>query len=115
MIHWKSIQSTQDVLAIDERSHQVPCLIFKHSTSCPISSLAKMRLEGDWDFPQDELEVYFLDLLSYRSVSRFISEHFAVHHESPQVLLIRDGICTYDNSHLDINVAEIHESYDEVG
>ena len=85
MMNWKFIQSTQDVLEIADRSHQVPCLIFKHSTSCPISSMAKLRLEEDWDFP---------------------------HHESPQVILIRNGICTYDNSHLDINVAEIHECYD---
>lgn len=113
-MNWNSIQSTQEVLTIAERSKQVPCLIFKHSTTCPISGIAKMRLEGDWDFPEDKLEVYYLDLLRHRDVSNFIAQHFAVHHESPQVLLIRDGMCTYDNSHLDINVAEIHECYDSV-
>lgn len=111
-MQWQSIQSVQDVLAIEEASHQRPCLIFKHSTSCPISSIAKLRLEGDWDFATEELEVHYLDLLRHRDVSGFIAEHFAVHHESPQVLLIRDGICTYDNSHLDISVAEIRECYD---
>jgi len=111
-MNWHPLNSNDEVLALSERSKQVPCLIFKHSTSCPISSIAKMRLEGSWDFPTEELEVYYLDLLRYRSVSNFISEHFAVHHESPQVLLIRDGVCTYDNSHLDINVAEIHECYE---
>lgn len=112
-MNWHPITETSDVYAIEERSRAIPCLIFKHSSSCPISGLAKMRLEGDWDFAEDQLEVYFLDLLRYRPISALIAEHFAVHHESPQVLLIRDGLCTYDNSHLDINVAEIHECYDQ--
>lgn len=110
-MNWNHITNTQDVLDIEERSRAIPCLIFKHSTSCPISSIAKMRLESGWDFTAEQLEVYYLDLLSNREVSKFIADHFAVHHESPQVLLIRDGMCTYDNSHLDINVAEIHECY----
>ncbi len=111
---WHPIEKAEDVYTIEDRSRVVPCLIFKHSTSCPISGLAKMRLEGDWDFSEDKLEVYFLDLLRHRDVSNLIAEHFSVHHQSPQVLLIRDGQCTYDNSHLDINVAEIHECYDAV-
>jgi bacillithiol system protein YtxJ len=110
-MNWNHLTSTQDILDIEERSRTVPCLILKHSTTCPISSIAKMRLESSWDFSAEELEVYHLDLLRHRDISRFIAEHFAVHHESPQVLLIRDGMCTYDNSHLDINVAEIHECY----
>lgn len=114
-MHWKNIQSTQDVLEIEARSHHVPCLIFKHSTTCPISSIAKLRLEQDWEFSIEDLEPYHLDLLAYRDVSNFIASHFAVHHESPQVILVRNGICTYDNSHLDINVAEIQECYNDLG
>lgn len=113
-MNWHPIKTAEDVYAIEQRSHDVPCLIFKHSTSCPISGLAKMRLEGDWDFPADKLETYYLDLLAHRDVSHLIADHFSVHHESPQVLLIRDGQCTYDNSHLDISVSEIHECYDAV-
>ncbi|MEL6140464.1 MAG: bacillithiol system redox-active protein YtxJ [Bacteroidota bacterium] len=109
-MNWKSLTSTQDVLDLAERSKVVPCLIFKHSTSCPISSIARMRLEGDWSFPAENPEPYFLDLLRYRQVSHFIAEHFAVHHESPQILLIKDGMCVYDNSHLDISIAELAES-----
>jgi len=113
-MNWKNITSATDVDQIIERSKEVPCLIFKHSTTCPISSMAKFRLEESWDFEESKLEPYYLDLLSYRSLSNKIASDFAVHHESPQVLLIRDGICTYDNSHLDINVAEIKECYEDV-
>ena len=109
MINWKDLQSIQDVEALIERSRQVPCLIFKHSTRCSISTVAKYRLEGDWVPEMGELEPFFLDLISYRDVSNYISEAFQVYHESPQVLLIRDGECVYDASHLDITVPEIRE------
>lgn len=72
-----------------------------------------MRLEGDWSLAEEQLEVYFLDLIRYRVLSQLIAQHFEVQHESPQVLLIRDGECVYDNSHLDINMAEIEEYFQQ--
>ena len=108
---WKIIESAKDLNAIVERSKEVPCLIFKHSTRCSISSIAKYRLEDDWNFSGEKLEAYYLDLINYRNISKEIAERFKVHHESPQVLMIKDGECTYDASHLDITVSELHEIY----
>ena len=88
----------------------MPCLIFKHSTRCEISAIAKYRLESDWQFEEEALEPYFLDLLLFRSVSAHIATAFSVHHESPQALLIYKGECVFDVSHLDISVAEIQEA-----
>ena len=110
---WQTLSKAEDLNQLIDRSRVIPCLIFKHSTRCPISSIAKHRLEADWDFSDDELEPYFLDLIAYRHLSHEIAETFSVHHESPQVLLIRDGLCTYDNSHLDINLAELRECYSD--
>lgn len=84
-------------------------MIFKHSTRCNISEIAKFRLEDDWDFSANEIEAYYLDLLAFRAVSQHVSETFSVHHESPQVLLISQGECVYDASHLDISVGELKE------
>lgn len=109
-MNWIPLESVHDVEAVIERSHQLPCLILKHSTTCPISSLAKHRLEKQWDFPEGRIETYYLDLLRYRSVSTFIAESFDVQHESPQVLLIRDGNCVHDASHLDIRVDDLHQT-----
>lgn len=110
---WNNIESPQDLNTVVERSKEVPCLIFKHSTRCSISSMAKYRLEGDWDFSEKEIEPYYLDLIAYRNLSNAVAEEFQVHHESPQVLLIKNGECTYDASHLDITVAELHECYND--
>jgi bacillithiol system protein YtxJ len=73
--------------------------------------MAKARLERDWHFSDETIEPYYLDLLSFRSVSQAVAEKFYVSHESPQVLLIRGGECTYDASHLDISVRELAACY----
>lgn len=83
--------------------------IFKHSTRCPVSMMAKRRFEmGRDEIPQD-LPVYYLDLLAHREISNAIAEQFSVHHESPQLLLIKDGECIYEASHSDITTEELAE------
>jgi bacillithiol system protein YtxJ len=110
MIHWHPLQSEdqlQDLVAISE---QQACLIFKHSTSCSISALAKARLERNWNLDAKQLAPFFLDLLSYRSLSNEIARQFGVRHESPQILLIRDGRCIFSASHLSIDTAPIEQA-----
>ena len=109
-INWLELRSTNDIDDVIRRSFSVPCLLFKHSTRCEISAIAKYRLEDDWDFEEDTLEAYFLDLIKYREVSNYIAESFSVHHESPQALLIYKGECVFDVSHLDISVPELKEA-----
>lgn len=109
MIRWIEVHNISQVEEIKSRSKSIPCVLFKHSTRCSISSLAKYRLEDQWEFPEKTAECFFLDLLSHREVSNYIAETFQVHHESPQVLVIREEECIYDVSHLDITVSDIRE------
>lgn len=84
-------------------------LIFKHSTRCSISLMAKKTFERDWDIIPFDVSFYFLDLISHRDISAYIAETFQVHHESPQILLIKDGECILDTSHGDISADEVTE------
>ena len=92
MINWIPLESEQQLTSIVERSNNIPCLIFKHSTRCEISAMAKHRLERHWDFKGEELEAYYLDLISFRTVSNTIAEKFNVYHESPQALTCAIGL-----------------------
>lgn len=85
-------------------------VIFKHSTRCSVSLMAKRSFESDWDAIPENTSLYFLDLIAHRDISAQIAELFQVHHESPQVLLIKDGECILDASHSDISAEEIAES-----
>lgn len=83
--------------------------IFKHSTRCSISMMARKRFEIDWDAIPEGTPLYFLDLIANREVSNTIAEIFQVHHESPQLLLIKDGECIYETSHGEISAEEMAE------
>lgn len=113
-LNWLPITTVTDVDTIIQRSYELPCLILKHSTSCNISAIAKYRLDDDWAFGPEEIAPYYLDLLRFRPVSAHIAEVFQVHHESPQVLLIRNGECVYDASHLDISIEELKEALEGI-
>ena len=108
MPNWNILSSTKQVDSIiSTESNDAVCVILKHSTTCPLSSIAKMRLEGDGDSLGDHIKWYYLDLLANRSISAYIADTLNVHHESPQVIVIKNGEVTYDVSHLDITVDDL--------
>ena len=85
-------------------SYERPIIIFKHSTRCSISAMALNRLERAWNGEEmQEAEAYFLDLIRHRDVSQQVAKSFGVAHQSPQLLLIHQGTCRYDASHLGIS------------
>ena len=109
-LSWHPIQSEADIEGIIEQSHIVPCAIFKHSTRCSTSDMAKSRLERHWNLPDGQVKMYFLDLIAHRGVSNKIAEVFGVYHESPQLLLIKNGEAVYDDSHIDITIDNLVEA-----
>jgi bacillithiol system protein YtxJ len=108
-VNWIPLDNQSQLESLIQESHTKSVIIFKHSTTCPISSIAKMRLEGSWSLPEDKISLYYLDLLKYRSLSTYIAETLQVHHESPQIIVLKNGEVSYDNSHLDISIADTEE------
>ncbi len=101
-MNWIILNSETQLAEINQNSFHRPQVIYKHSISCPTSSMAKIRLEKS-SIP-DNIDFYYLDVINHRPVSNKISNNFAVRHESPQVLLIKDGKCIYHDSHHKINM-----------
>ncbi|GAA4845509.1 bacillithiol system redox-active protein YtxJ [Algivirga pacifica] len=99
---WNSLTSVEQLQEIKEISKNEKVLIFKHSTRCSISAMALNRLERAWK-EETPIKPYLLDLISYRDVSNQVAQEFAVDHQSPQVLVIENGICVYDTSHMGIS------------
>jgi len=103
-MNWISLETAEQLSGI--KHQQGYSIIFKHSTRCSISLMAKRRLEMDRDNIPDNLPLYFLDLIKYRDVSNQVAQDFQVHHQSPQLLLIKDGECVLDQSHSGISLEE---------
>jgi bacillithiol system protein YtxJ len=106
-MNWIALTSNEQLENIIASSKQQPVVIFKHSSRCGTSDMVKMRLERSEQ--PESIDFYLLDLIRYRDISNNISEVFNVYHESPQILIIKDGECIYDESHHAIYMDEIKE------
>ena len=107
-MNWKEFTNEEGLDAIKKRSAEKPQVIFKHSTRCSISSMAKGRLERSTE--PEGIDFNYLDLIAHRNIYAKISEMFSVEHESPQILIIKNGECVYDESHNAISMDEIVEA-----
>jgi len=105
---WIPLQSEDQLQEIIEKSENRPQVIFKHSTRCSISSMVRNRLEKS-DQP-DNIDFYYLDLIKYRGLSNQIAEKFKIHHESPQVIVLKDGQPVYNEDHSAIHMEDIIEN-----
>lgn len=107
-MNWRRIENAGELEALKKQSLEKPVLIFKHSSRCSISSMAFDRLNRNWkDEDFEKVSPYFLDLITYRDISNQIAQEYGIYHQSPQVILIKDGKAIYDNSHMGISYREI--------
>ncbi|MDC6364935.1 MULTISPECIES: bacillithiol system redox-active protein YtxJ [Flavobacteriaceae] len=97
-IPWIPLVSMDQLAVIKEKSKETPQLIFKHSTTCGISSMVLRMFSGKHPVNQDAA-YYFLDLHANRDVSNAVESEFQVLHQSPQLLIINDGEVTFHTSH----------------
>lgn len=104
-MNWHILNTETQWREILNQSKVKPQVVYKHSTRCSISSVIKSRLERS-NAPSG-IDFYYLDLIAHRAISNRISEDLKVVHESPQVLLIKDGVCVYNESHSAIMMDDI--------
>ncbi len=88
-------------------SFEKPVAIFKHSTRCSVSRMAWNQFSNQYAIEFEKMELYFLDLLAHRSISNEVAERFGVVHQSPQLIVIKDGKAVYDASHNDIDAQDL--------
>ncbi len=104
---WIPLTKMSQLDEILENSKNKTQAIFKHSTRCGISSMVMRGFDGP-NFPTtEEADVYYLDLLNYRPISMAIQDKFGVIHQSPQLVVLKNGKVTHAASHHDINVNDI--------
>lgn len=107
-MNWNQLNQISQIEKIDSESQQQPILLLKHSTRCSISSAALSRLERNWkDVDSQKIKPYYLDLLQHRDISNQLALHYQVEHQSPQILIIKNGKCMYSATHFEINYNDI--------
>jgi len=96
---WRALTTPAQIGGVAELSREQAVVIFKHSTRCGISHMAKYQLERDWPFEESELTLFVVDVIRHRPVSDEVSQAFGIIHQSPQVLLLLDAEVRYHTSH----------------
>ncbi len=96
---WIPLTSLGQLDEIARKSTIKAQMIFKHSTTCGISRMVFNRFGEGFDFDENQIGLYYLDLHSYREVSNEVGYRFQVIHQSPQLLIIKDGVVVAHESH----------------
>lgn len=108
-VPWIPLVSVDQLEEITKKSNTRTQLIFKHSTTCGISSMVLNTFNANYDFTKDVFDLYYLDLHSNREVSNETGYKFQVMHQSPQLLVIRNGVVVTHSSHGGINSIDLTE------
>lgn len=104
---WKYIESEADLEKAIAESSERKVAIFKHSTRCHISKTVLRNFEREVQESPADVSYYFLDLLEYRPVSNKIEHDLDVVHQSPQLIVLKDGKAVNNMSHQGITLKGI--------
>jgi len=108
-LHWIPLNSIKQLDEIRFKSRTKTQLIFKHSTRCGISRMVMNQFTKDYGFSKNDFDLYYLDILNFRDISNEIAKAFEVWHESPQLLIIKNGVVVAYESHGAINDIELNQ------
>ncbi|MHA7058943.1 bacillithiol system redox-active protein YtxJ [Aquimarina sp. M1] len=106
---WQELKSLEQLAKIKEDSKIKTQAIFKHSTRCGISRMVIRNFESSFDLSDNQVDLYYLDLLSHREISSEIAARFQVYHESPQFIIVRNGVAVHHASHSAITPQVLHQ------
>ena len=106
-VGWKQLTDLGELNSIINESNDKTVVIFKHSTRCGISRMVLKQFENDFNFPES-ITPYLLDLLAHRDISNAIASRFDVVHQSPQIIVIKEGVVVYNASHESIDATALN-------
>lgn len=106
-IPWIPLTSLDQLGEIEKKSRSKTQIIFKHSTTCGISRMVMNMFKGSYDFSETQMDLYYLDLHAYREVSNEVGLKFQVRHQSPQLLVIKNGTTVAHASHAAISEIDL--------
>jgi len=109
VIPWHRLTSMDQLEIISEESKTIPVVIFKHSTRCGISRMVIKQFESGYNIDPKQLKLYYLDLLSFRDISDEVGFKFQVLHQSPQLIVVKNGNTVYHTSHHSIDARDLEK------
>jgi monothiol bacilliredoxin len=107
LLPWIALNTIEQLDVIASKSETKTQVIFKHSTRCGVSRMVLNQFVDAYELTEEDLDLYFLDLINYRDVSNEVGYTFQVMHESPQLLVIKNGVVVAHDSHGGVNAIDL--------
>jgi bacillithiol system protein YtxJ len=108
VLPWIPLNKLPQLDFIKSKSSTKTQVIFKHSTRCGVSRMVLNQFVDAYKLTETDLDLYYLDLLNYRDVSNEIAAKFQVMHQSPQLLVLKNGVVVAQDSHGAINAIDLN-------
>lgn len=109
VLPWLTLTQVDQLKDIENKSKTKTQVIFKHSTRCGISRMVLKQFVASYNLTESDLDLYYLDLLNHRDVSNETGYKFQVMHESPQLLIVKNGVVVAHASHGAINSLNLEQ------
>jgi bacillithiol system protein YtxJ len=103
--HFVPVADTKSLEELVARSHDAPVIIFKHSSTCPISAAAYRQMS------KLKEAVALVVVQRARDVSREVERQTGIEHESPQAIILRNGVAVWNASHWSITSDTVEEAF----
>ena len=110
MAAFKEITKTEELSEIFNESCHRKVILFKHSTTCPISGRAWGEVQNYIKESSDEALVVMIKVIESRPVSNLVTETLGVQHQSPQVLILEKNQVLWHASHQQITQDRIKKA-----
>lgn len=104
---WLDVTELSQLKAVKEKSGTKTQIIFKHSIRCGISRMVMNQFVEDFNFDNGEVDLYYIDVINHRDVSNAVANIFDLVHESPQLLVVKNGLVVAHESHGSINSMDL--------
>lgn len=102
--HFANIADTKQLEELVRQSAQAPVVVFKHSTTCPVSAGAYEEMSAL------KVPVNIVVVQEAREVSNEIERRTDVEHHSPQVIVLRNGKAVWNASHWKVKADAVEEA-----
>jgi len=99
VLPWIPLTTIDQLNEIEKKSKTKTQVVFKHSTTCGISRMVINMFVDTYNVPESDMDLYYLDLHAHRDVSNETGIKFQVMHQSPQLLVIKNGVVVSHASH----------------
>ena len=96
---WKPLTDPAQLEGLQQNSYEKPQLVYKHSSTCGISSVVLNMFTKSYKLEQEQADLHFLHIQPHRQVSNEVAQRYGVRHESPQLIIVKNGEVSFHTSH----------------